>query len=277
MITDKQGEPMNPDTQAPASWWGEYTIKGRQSLECRIGPLHLLIHNEAQEWQIAYDRDEENDDEHIVCNITESSLTLEGFSNSSRYILNDESGRLHIKPRLADRPVVSRPWSPFNLTAGENVTLYVSSPIWLEVAVGTKARPLEEIAIHRPSDTWFGSSTLEGELCYASRTSCRLRADELPWRPHRAITPLSIHNRADSLLALERISLPVPLLPLYASTDGWLWTPQVTLTREEDGDMAALKIDKQAPREIMGATLIDSPRKTAGHHTFIRAFNTLFS
>ncbi len=268
---------MNPDTRAPSHWWGEYIIRSRQSLHCHIGPLSLLLHNEREEWQIAYNRSDEGEDENIACEITESDIAPESFANNSRYILHDDSGKLHIKPKLADRPIVSRPWSPFHLTAGQEATLYVSSPLWIEITVGEQQRRLEEIAIHRPSDTWFGPSTREGELCYASRTSCRLRLDELPWRPHRAITPVLIRNRADSLLTLERLSLPVPLLPLFATADGRLWTPRVTLTRDQDGDMADLKIDKGAPTEIEAATLLDTPRKAAGSGTLIRAFNAIFS
>lgn len=270
--------PTNRATKPATAWWGEYAISGRQSLDCRIGPLQLLIHNQdGEEWQIAYERDDEGENQDSVCNITGAELDLTEYSHHSRYVLRDDSGRLFLKPRLADRPIVSRPWSPFHLTAGEEVTLYVSSPMWLQIAVGKQDRMLEEIAIHRPSDTWFGPSTREGELCYASRTQCRLHLDDLPWRPHRAITPVLIRNRAETLLSLERLSLPVTYLSLYAAPDASLWTPQVTLTREEDGDMAALKIDKQAPAEIGAATLLDPPRQAAGAGTLVRAFNALFS
>lgn len=268
---------MDPDTSQAPHWWGEYTIADTKGLRCHIGPLDLLLRNLHEEWQIAYERRAGDEDEDSVCHISESDLSLEHLTNHSRYILHDDSGKVYINPRLADRPIVSRPWSPFHLSAGQETTLYVSSPLWIEITVGQQRRTLEEIAILRPSDTWFGASTQEGELCYASRTSCRLRLDELPWRPHRALTPVVIRNRADTPLLLERLSLPVPLLPLFAAPDGRLWTPRVTLTRSDDGDMAALKIDKEAPLEVDAATLIHTPRTNAGTGTLVRAFNALFS
>ena len=267
---------MNLDKQE-AIWWGEFKLHNQQTLQWRIGPLTLLVRNIADEWQIAYERADEMHENTLACEITETDLSPDTLANNSRYFIRDHSGILHLKPRLADRPIVSRPWQPFHLTAGEEVTLYVSSPLWIELAVGEKAEKLVEVAIQRPSDTWFGPSTREGELCYASRTSCRLDLAEVPWRPHRAITPVLIRNQADSLLSLERLSLPVPFLPVYSTVNGNLWTPTVILVREEDGDMAALKIEKHAPAEAGQATLVDEPRSRVSTGTLFRAFNALFS
>lgn len=268
---------MQNQQQSPAHWWGDFRFEPGVSQQWHIGPLTLVIRCQNGDWQVGYDRLDDSDTDETGWNISNTDQLPASLKEFARYIFRDTSSQLSLSPLLADRPVISRPHTPFNLTAGEEATLYVSSPLWISMAVGTSRKILGEIGIQRPSDTWFGPSTREGELCYASTTHCRLNLDELPLRAHRAITPLVIRNQADSTLLVERLNLPVPLLPLYIATDGRLWTPKITLTREKDGDMAALKIDSRPPIEAPGTTKLCNPRKTASGSVLIRAFNAVFS
>lgn len=262
----------------PPHWWGSFTIPLDQSLQWRIGPLTLVVRCLDGEWNIGHGRTADFDNDDITWEVQSSDQLPETLDNNSRYIFSKIVKQLTVSPRLADRPIISRPLIPFNLTAGEEVTLYVSSPLWLELALGTSpATVLEEVAIQRPSDTWFGPSTLQGELCYASITHCRTNLTELPQRAHRAITPVLIRNRADTTLTVERLNLPAPLLSLYACADGQLWTPKVTLTRGKEGDMAELKIGDKPPEEAKSPELLSKPRNTANVGVLIRAFNAVFS
>ena len=238
------------------------------------------------EWQIAHEPIEEiisssvNDEIEgaLSWSINNNGELPSSLTHNSRYIVKDTSGELSITPILADRSVISRPITPFNLTAGEQVTLYISSQLWLEVSVNTpQKKVLTTIPIQRPSDTWFGPSTLAGELCYASNTHCRLHLSELPQRPHRALTPVAIHNLADTNLLVERINLPVPLLQLFTCEKGQLWTPKVTMTRAKDGDMANLEIGHKPPAEAAQAKLLNQPRVTTNYNVLFRAFNAVFN
>lgn len=253
---------MSGKPQLPSSWWGKFKIDREQSRQWHIGPLKLIIRCLTDEWQVAHERLENFDDNNGNWEITDTDELPEILGNKARYIFRQTTGLLTITPLLADRPVISRPNTPFNLTAGEEATLYVSSPLWLELTVGNSRKKLKEIAIQRPSDTWFGPSTREGELCYASTTHCRLHLEELPKRLHRAITPVLIRNEADTTLLVERINLPAPLLPLYASSSQQLWTPQIKLIRKRDGDMAELNIEERAPQEANDVVRLSEPRKT---------------
>ncbi len=269
---------MTIDTHPSSIWWGSFTLKQEQSKQWNIGPLRLIVRRMSTEWQIAFERKDDHDNNTTIELIEDTNELPESLSENSRYVFHDSTEPLLVTPLLPDRPVISRPSTPFNLTAGEEVTLYVSLPLWLELAIDSRPKKiLKIIAIQRPSDTWFGPSTLEGELCYASTTHCRLNLDEIPQRPHRAITPVLIRNMADTNLSLERLNLPAPLLPLYAAVDGQLWTPQVTLIREKDGDVAELKIDNQPPKEAEMAQLLSESRNKAGNGSLIRAFNAVFS
>ena len=275
------------------NWWGSFHLAQNQSRHWRIGPLSLVIRCLRGEWQLAHQRlasdekpgqaetsaeaQQETDNAVDSWEINDTEQLPEQLENYARYIFHETTGLLHITPMLPDRALVSRPLAPFNLTAGEEVTLYVSCPLWLAVSVGHSRKKLKEIDIQRPSDTWFGPSTLEGELCYATSTRCRQVRSELLHRPYRAITPVLIKNRADSTLLVERLNIPAPLLSLYSDTEGQLWTSRVILTREKDGDMAALKIDAKAPADVHGAHLLSKPRKSNTGNVLIRAFNAVFS
>lgn len=268
---------MNDTTPSTSFWWGQYNLGSNQNKKWCIGPLALIVRCLNGEWQVGYERQENTEVCESSWSTSDTDQPPESLEEYARYIFRETTGLLTITPQLADRAVVTRPLSPFSLIAGEEATIYISSPIWLSLSVGQSNKKLDEIGIQRPSDTWFGPSPREGELCYASSTHCRLSLDELPLRTHRAITPLVIQNQADSTLLVERINLPAPMLPLFSSDDGQLWTPKVTLTREKDGDMAALIIDTLPPEEATGATQLNKPRKSTSGSVLIRAFNAVFS
>jgi len=268
---------MTSEIQPPTSWWGDYNVGIGQNRQWRIGPLTLIARCLSAEWQIAHERTGEFDENRATWNVSDTDVPLDTLANIARYIFHETAGLLTLTPLLADRPVISRPHTPFNLPGGETVTLYVSTPLWVDLAVGSSHKKMTEIAIQRPSDTWFGPSTQEGELCYATTTHCRLNLKDLPQRPHRAITPVVIRNQADTTLSVERLNVPAPLLPLYAASNGRLWTPKVTLIREEDGDMAELKFDDTPPQEAQQAIQLNQPRKTTSEGMLIRAFSAVFS
>lgn len=269
---------MSKATEHRSTWWGNEKLKTGNSSQWNIGPLSFAIEHLMEEWKISYERQEDDPNTLEHWSFFSGAFSPIGYADTARYILRKRATSIEVKPMLADRTVVMRPAAPINLIAGEEVMLFVSSPLWVQICVdGDKPTLLQEIAIHRPSDTWFGPSTRQGELCYASKTSGRLQLDQIPQRPHRAITPLVVRNLASNTLLLERVALPAPLLSLFATDDGQVWTQTATLVRETDGDMASLQIGRGAPKESNGAKLISGPRKESEKGVFIRAFSALFN
>jgi len=266
---------MTVETKNDLTWWGKFKLEIENNKEWHVGPLKLIVRRLNNEWQIAHESKDDFDSLDFSWEIKDTEEQLVSCSNNSRYILHDTTGELIVIPRLADRSIVSRPHMPFNLAANEEIVLYVSSPLWIDLEVGTTH--LKSLAIQRLSDTWFGPSTLEGDFCYASTTHCRLNYEDLPKRSHKAITPVLIKNRSETTLLLERLNLPIPLLPLYKSLSGQLWTPQITLIREKDGDMAELKVDNVPPTEIGTVELVSEARDKTKDNILFRAFNTVFN
>jgi len=269
---------MTVEANKQPPWWGSFKLEIDENKEWQIGQLKLIVRRLINEWQIAHEPVDDLDRIDNGFEIRNTDQLPESLDNNSRYVLNNSTGQLIITPQLADRPIITRPHIPFNLTAGEEITLYVSSTLWLELAIGSTAKKvLTSIAIQRLSDTWFGPSTLEGEFCYASTTHCRLNFEDLPKRLHRAVTPVLIRNQSNTTLLLDRLNLPTPLLPLYASSTGQLWTPRITLTREKDGDLAELKIDNKPPKNKGQMKKINDAREEADSSVLFRAFSTVFS
>jgi hypothetical protein len=263
--------------QERTSWWGRERLPSGATARWRIGSFSMAVRNDEREWLIAWDVVETEEDRAETWSYKRVESFPEGAPNLERYLFRERDETLGVMPLLADRPVVTSPRMPVFLLPGESARLYVGSPVWVRIEVEMPPKKLSEFPIVRPSDTWFGPSTLEGELCYFTRTRARLNAADIPRYVRYAMTPVVIRNHAPSLLPVERLKLPVPFLTLYATSDGRLWTQEVTLTRHEEGDMAAIEARPGAPDEAPGAERIGAPRMELERDLLTRAFSTLTS
>ena len=255
-------------------WWGKYTLEVGQCLQINIGKTRHAILRQPREWQLHYDNVTETNESGDTWQVKISDGIDADYEVMERYVYHQTSASLDILPLTADRPVVTRPLSPLRLPSGEDITLYVSSPLWLQVITGEA--PVREVPVYRPSDTWFGPSTMKGELCYASVTNGRTELADVPQRPHRAITPVLIRNQADSALVLERLNLPVPYLSLFVDDRGQLWTEAVTMVRSNDKDITSVEISKTAPPEAHGASQVTAPRGSESRNILTSTISTLF-
>lgn len=270
-----------PHTAAePATtWWGTRRLGEQRVGRWRIGGFELAICNAEGEWQVAWDATEAKEDAAEEWTYEEAAGPLEEAPNLDRYIFRENDDTLSILPSLADRAVVTSPRIPVYLLPGEEVRLYIGSPLWVQVAAQTPPRSLCELPILRPSDTWFGPSNLVGELCYATHTRARMRVDNVPHYVRYAVTPLDIHNRATTPLRVERVKLPVPYLHLYAGADDRLWTQTVTMTRSGDADQDLVRVEARrgAPSEAQPAQTLQAARRQMQRGLLTRAFSSVSS
>ncbi len=257
-------------------WWGEFPIEAGATAQWEIGPLRIAVQRLANEWIVAYEHNETTDDEQVWRSVySDLDLNREAFASVSRYLWESEPEQITVLPALADRAVVSRPFTPFTVAAGGRATVYVSTPLWFVLASGSPAQTLFEIPIQRPSDTWFGPSTREGETCYASRTHVRLNLLNLNMDPCRAITQVHIHNNAPIPLLIERLNLPVPYLSLFHTQAGALWTETVTVGQTRGTSLAEFNIEEEPPTDATGAKLLCVPRQNAQEGMLVRAISAL--
>jgi hypothetical protein len=192
-----------------------------------------------------------------------------------RYGFSSAPAVISLQPLLADRPVVVSPESPISLPSDEEITLYVSTPAWIAISIGDPPVPVIDVALQRPSDTWFGPSTMRGELCYAVRTSARMRLENLPIRPHRVVSSVRITNRGNTNLAFERVKIPMTQMSVFGAADGQLWTQTIDLERYQDEQDATVRLGTDPPPQAVDASLLHGPRTPAERGVLISAFSDL--
>lgn len=256
-------------------WWLPREVPLGRTLACRLGPLSLDVHHARGEWQLAhgYDDDESTAPAEPLLRLRDGGLDDDGVD---RFMVADPDPALTLTPLMLDRPVVIRPRQPVFLPRGEETRLYLSTPVMLSICIGSAGRLLREIASLPLSDTWFGPSTREGELCYAGRTHARHAREDLPRRAHRVVTQVTVRNDADAPLPLDKLSLPVQVLSVYGAADGSLWTEPVSLVRTGASDLAALQVGDGAPDFAGPVTRLAGPREARAASGLVRAFNVLF-
>lgn len=266
---------MRSQASAPAVWWGQAELPENIASFWQIGPLAFWLQRTAYEWRFASERHDAAPEGMLIReHPTRRPLPADGAA-LRRLGFSRTSGAVRLMPALSDRPMVVEPAMPFALPPAETITLLISSPLWVDIAVGQPLVPFVELPTKRPSDTWFGPNTRVGELCYALSTSARLRREDLPVRPYRVLTELRLHNQADSVLDVHKIQLPLPSMALYASAAGELWTESATLVRRDDGELAALELSKQAPAHLEHPQRLAEPRVQSEKGLLLRAFGGL--
>jgi hypothetical protein len=258
-------------------WWGSWKMAAGETRRWRIGPTTLWIQWTRYELHIVQEIGDDPLDTALEIANSVTLDTLERVGMPERFVRRQRANTLLLSPALADRAIVTRPETPFYISPGEEVLLYVSSPLWVHIELDPPRQLLRELPTFRPSDTWFGPSTITGELCYASRTHCRLELEDLPFRPHRAVTPVFIHNQVNASLLLERLSIPVPYLSVFLGSDGHLWTQAIKITREDEKEgLAQLAIEKGPPGNTPEAQRIAGPRQESAASLLVRAFSKFF-
>lgn len=243
-------------------WWGNIPFALDEIRRWRLGGLTLQIQRASQEWLISHHRHpKQHEDEHdwqILDNLSE--MIMPAKSVSQRYLFNQTQHHLTLKPQLADRSVVIKPITPLFIAPNQQSTLFVSTPLWLNIFSQENSLLLDTPVI-RPSDTWFGGSPIRGELCYATKVFARLELEQLPIRAFRAVTPIHITNHHTQSMPIERINIPAPLLSLYVGEDGRLWTPTLEVEQLNTGRAPKIHLSKQLYNRAGKVTLLNPARK----------------
>ncbi len=264
------------DTKAGLTpWWHPVDMEVDQCWHFTVGPLSIYLQRREGEWLLASENQTEDPGRHEV--ISEAIPGLPEGLTGSRYVFNKSPMGFHLTPKLLDRPMVVKTTQPVKVPPGEEIIFYISSPVCVDVGLIEPTLWLQQLQTVRLSDTWFGPSTQIGELCYAAKTRARNSKAELPQWAHRAVTTVTVHNRSTSLLAIEKLSIPLPFLAVYGLADGTLWTDPVFLEHSDSSALSTLKIGKDLPA---GATLEDrlaAARTPLQKGSLVRVFSSFFS
>ena len=256
-------------------WWGDTSLALDEIKVWSLGARKIAIQRLDREW-VVWNKELDSESTSQI-NVT-SLKTANTFSDVpySRHLVMQTTDTIHISPMLADRPIVARPATSLNILPGEQVELYISSPLWFLMTLNTNALPIVDIPFLRPSDSWFGPSTMEGELCYAKYTDARVNLAQIEKRGHRAITPVLIKNQHTETLVIERINLPAPFLSLYTDEQQDFWTQKVEITYHSDSDKAGLRL-KSTPLNmgVGNMNLVTDARQASDNHDFVKSIKSL--
>lgn len=266
---------MSNDSSGPVSWWGQFELDVDNFGFWQIGPLSLWAHRAQHEWRLSFARSRDRLADALAVEVPGQGTPPPDDATAQRFGFDQSPARLRLRPALPDRPVVIAPESPFSLPPRETAALYVGLPLWIEVFLGDGDTPLLDEPVFRPSDTWFGSSTLRGELCYAARTSARLTLANVPVRPHRAFSEIRIRNTAKTLLTVDRIRIPCREMTLYTDSDSRLWTNTVTLERKTDTSDATVSLQSGPPAIAANTAQVGPPRVPATRVLSIPVFTEM--
>lgn len=158
------------DVPERTDWWGEIEVPPGHGISSRVGPMEFTVARLPLEWRVTWQTDEDPLDNQLRLGGVVPLGDLPVLPHTLRVGDPSDDWTFELRPALADRPVVSRAEAPFSVLPGDQATIFVSIPLWI-CGAADAGRPLFELPLYRPSDTWFGPSTRAGELCYASRTN----------------------------------------------------------------------------------------------------------
>lgn len=294
-------------------WWRSFELPGGFHQNLQIGPTKLQISHLEREWRIAASRVDESSSSNSLSQLIldlpipviasgttpvftanapaagNQTFNLDG--DVKRYASRRTGSGFRLVPVMADRPVVCRPLNQIFVLPGDHVELFVSTPVWINVFLDTVASEattaassgqgewthVAEIPTVRLTDTWIGSSTVEGELGYSALTKARLSYQDVVFRSHMVTTGVVIRNLALQPLRLDRISLPAPYLHTYATSGGALCTEGVLLEHKEGGQFAELEIMRHPLGPTEACSVVGRSRRELIDHTVVRAFSSFLS
>ena len=270
--------PTEPANDPDAPWWGEKALDHEGRGRFRIGSLSLWVRKHAREWWLAQELDslgmqESGDAAHEPSTLPEKPPDS---AKIERVAATSGGATVRLWPRLADRSVVSRPETPMSLPPRAAVDFFVTTSVWLTVESLEPSIQLLDVPTRLMSNTWFGPSSMEGELCYAVRTRARLELGDPSATPYRALSKVTVRNEGEGPLLIERINLPTRSLALFVDVRGCLWTPSITVARRRDGRLADVSFEHVPPEEAEGAQALAPAREPEQRSTYLgRALTAL--
>ncbi|MDH5638155.1 MAG: hypothetical protein OEZ04_06655 [Nitrospinota bacterium] len=267
---------MTTSENSSGTWWGEYSFETGQIQSWKIGPIKLYIQRLQNEWLFAFKREDVSANVKLGWERNRDLTEIPDDCEVERYAFKEAPSIISLIPKLAGKQVITRPTTPFTLMPNEQVTVYAGTPVWVKIETVNPKVKLTSISTRRLSDTWFGKSTTKGELCYSTKTKCRIRQEEVPMSANRAVTPVRITNLSSKKLELKEISLPMPYLSLFKSSDGNLWTSPASIIREKVGDKITVAFSRTPPKEMEGAELVAEAEKKEKSNVMKDAISAFF-
>lgn len=267
---------LSAHNQATRRWWGNFAVPAERWARWSIGPLSLWARRTSDEWRLAHHSSGDRLSDTLTIDNPVDAEPDPDAATWAHYAFEEPADSLTLMPRLADRAFVVRPETPLWIPPGQRSVLYIGTVVWIVVSTQANVE-LTEFPVFSPSDSWFGASTIVGEVCYASRTTARTRPDMLGMIPHRAITPVQIKNHSVATLSIQQLRLPVTALGLYEADGGQLWTDGVCFVHAGDREGVEFELLPKSAYMPASSEFLAAPRAPMQSKTVMHAFTSLFT
>ena len=241
----------------------------------RFGPMQIWVRRQNHDWLTFNRRDSEQN--HDFTFTTEGDLPP-ADTVWNRYAFREEEDQVSLKPAFPDRSLVVRPKTPLQLPPKNEVTFYISIPLWVRLQFGSQNPVVvENLPTVVLSNTWFGLPT-EGELCYALKTGAVRELSQATVGEYRAICSLTMKNESAEVFPVTKICLPTRYLSLYQGQTR-LWTNSMEIVHQGPNRTGLLRPQSKPPgHEDCPECLLTAakkPKEDLVHRTF-SGFRSLF-
>ncbi|MCC5805282.1 MAG: DUF432 domain-containing protein [Opitutales bacterium] len=238
--------------------WEPRPLPEGGTFHCRFGPLEFWLRR-ADTDLILHTRREAA--EEIIC-LVDSAPPPDDVKASERFTYDGPLERVRAVPMLPDRSIVVRPENALKVLNGQKSQFFVSIPIMIRVelmgAAADDALQVTEIMTAVLSNTWFGDTT-GGELCYALKTTAKHRLETVTRRKWRAICPVTVVNRSEKSLDLQRICVQSKHLGCY-SGEFFLWANAVEVTHRAEKEELHVQFAQEPPSFEKISRQLSEPR-----------------
>lgn len=246
--------------------WEPKKIERGETLSIQLGPLDLWIHRGEQEWHVASEYQSSKTE-----NLAYSRNDEMPDRKWTRWVINEQIDEVSLHPVMPDRPLIVRPEMRVCLLPNQSVQFYIGVPIWIVVSLGGRFQNIIEIPSIVLSNSWFGPTT-EGELCYAMRTTAKLRQQDLQPHPHRAVVPFEIRNLSDEKLDFTRLCLHTRNLRIFQGHER-MWTNQGRATYRGEEKWSRVVYARGVPPFGGAKQMIGKARDPSDRGAILRTFD----
>jgi hypothetical protein len=276
--TSQPSEDLKPLVPSPViNCWTTFPMVQGDHLHCELGPLDLHVLHRSNELKVYWRSSLDHRSTHVAMKHQRQPAWVDDLLDPPheagetvfRYAIAQNKVSLSLRPHLPNRPIVARLSEPLWVHGHRAIEIFVSNPLWIELYEAQTLLSMAHIPSLPLSDSWFGSSPREGELCYANRTEARLDVHKIPLNLMRATTRITVVNQLEEPVRVERVKIPSALLGLHINQKSQLWTTSLRLERralqgKSKVQLGAPKATSQDPFHLItppafltGATIIE--------------------
>lgn len=217
-------------------------MKEGELFHLRYGPLDLYIENSPNEIRVRSMTSNDWMDSSFHYQFPFEGMFPENLLKEKRFAYQERSPALKVLPCLGEKPFVVKPDKTFMVLPGERAKIYLSTPMSVRLSDLKTGQVIDEIPVLNRVKTWFGDSPTDGELCFFTRIHAALIEENLPFRPHRALTHLFIENSSKEPIPIKKLKIPVNYLTLYQDNRGLFVTSSLSVKSDMKGQLKDLRI-----------------------------------